>query len=166
MSDAANDEAEVPRKKPVLLIVIAANVLLGGGAAAFFFLRGGGEHAKAAEHGEAKAEHALPDAKPGAIGPIVEMKPILVNLNEPEGTRYLKATIAVQLASEKLEPEVKKREAVIQDHFLRTLSDLTFRQTMGNKNKLAIKQKLLERFNDAMGTEAGTAIHFTQFVVQ
>ncbi|RMG97476.1 MAG: flagellar basal body protein FliL [Deltaproteobacteria bacterium] len=165
MSEPPNEETEAPKKKPVLLIVIVANVLLGGGAAAFFFLRGGGDHAKAAGH-EAKAEEHLAMPQPGAVGPIVEMKPILVNLNEPEGTRYLKATIAIQLANEKLEPEVKKREAVIQDHFLRTLSDLTFRQTMGNKNKLAIKQKLLERFNDAMGTQAGTAIHFTQFVVQ
>ena len=165
MSDAPTDETEAPKKKPVVLIIIVANVLLGGGAAAFFFLRSGGGHAKAAEHAPKKEAHLEP-AAPGAVGPIVEMKPILVNLNEPEGTRYLKTTIAVQLANEKLEPEVKKREAVIQDHFLRTLSDLTFRQTMGNKNKLAIKQRLLERFNDAMGTEAGTAIHFTQFVVQ
>ena len=177
MSEDNNEETEPKKGKPILLIIIAANVVLGGGAGAFFFLRGSGggdAHAKPAEHG-AKNEHGAPAEHGGGgggsahapkVGPIVELKPILVNLNEPEGTRYLKTSIAVQLVDDKSTDAVDKAKPVIRDHFIRTLSELNFRQTMGTKNKLAIKQKLLEQFNEAMGADVGTEIHLTQFIVQ
>ena len=106
MSEAAAAAAEPKKgKKPMLLIIIALVVVAGGGGAAFFLMKGGGSapahgdgHGAAAggEHGE-KAEggdHAAPAV---GKGPIMELPPIIVNLNEPEGTRYLKANIAISL---------------------------------------------------------------------
>jgi len=184
---AAKDEPESApkKKKPILLIVIAANVLLGGGAGAFFFLRGnsGAEaHAPNKGHGdddgghgdeghgdeastvESHGSHSSRQAR--TQGPIVIFDPIVVNLNEPEGARYLKIGLAVQLANDKLVDAVETAKPVVRDHFIRELSDLNFRQTMGKKNKLSIKRRLIKRFNEALGTDAAVDIHITQFIVQ
>lgn len=183
MADAEQEKA--PKKSKLLLVIIAVNVLLGGGAAAFFLMRGSDGGGGAAAHGGAASSHgggasaggaggehgeegahgaAAEAAKSGA--PIVEFPAIIVNLNEPEGTRYLKTTIAIQLAERRLEAEVEQLKPVIKDAFIRDLSELNFRQTMGAKNKTVIKRRLLKRFNEALGSEGGVEVLFTEFVVQ
>ncbi len=175
---AEKEQEDAPtqkKKKPILLIVIAANVLLGGGAGAFFFMRGdasAGSHGPPAEHGTEGGDDGHAAASSGPIreaktqGPIVVFEPLVVNLNEPEGARYLKIAVAVQLANDKLVDSVEKARPVVRDHFIRELSDLNFRQTMGKKNKLSIKRRLIKRFNEALGTDAAVDIHITQFIVQ
>jgi flagellar FliL protein len=167
MSEAVATEPKAA-KKPMLLIIIAVVVLAGGGAAAFLLLGGGGGKGPAA-HAEAGGD-AKGDGdgggKPVGDGPIAELDPIIVNLNEPEGTRYLKTKIAVSLADDKVLAEVERLKPVIKDHFIRELSELNFRQTMGAKNKLAVKRRLLKRFNELVGADAGTDIYLTEFIVQ
>ncbi len=165
MSEAAAPAA--PKKgKPVVLIAAVLVVLGGGGAAAFFVLGGSG-----GSGGEAPPAHGAATTEEGKSaaslqGPIAELPPMIVNLNEPEGTRYLKATIAVSLSDEKVTAEVDRLKPVIRDQFIRELSELNFRQTMGAKNKLAIKRRLLKRFNDLLGPDAGTEVFLTEFIVQ
>lgn len=166
MAEAENSEDQpTKKKKPLLLIIVAINVVLGGGAGAFFMLSGGGgggdSHAPEGEHAPDAAAQA---AKSGA--PIAEFPAIIVNLNEPEGTRYLKTTIAIQLVDDKVASEVEQLKPVIKDAFIRDLSELNFRQTMGSKNKNVIKRRLLKRFNEAIGSEGGVEVLFIEFVVQ
>jgi len=173
MSDAPASEPK-KGKSPMLLIIIAVVVLGGGGAAAYFMLAGG----KSAPHPAAEGEEAKPKAEGEAEGasgahkptmgggPIAEFQSIIVNLNEPEGTRYLKTTVAISLSDEKLVAEVDRLKPVIKDQFIRELSELNFRQTMGAKNKLAIKRRLLKRFNELLGPDAGTDLFLTEFIVQ
>ena len=160
-------EAAVPapkKGKPVLLIAVAL-VVVGGGAAAFFVLKGQGGAEAPAAHGAATSEDG---SKPAASlqGPIAEFPAIIVNLNEPEGTRYLKATLAISLSDERVVAEVERLKPVLRDQFIRELSELNFRQTMGAKNKLAVKRRLLKRFNDLLGPDAGTEVFLTEFIVQ
>ena len=175
----AEEEAqgeEGKKKKPLLLIIVAVNVLLAGGAAAFIFMRGGGEAPPAegapADGGSdpdgdgADGMSASGKGAARAQGPLVEFAPIVVNLNEPEGARYLKIQIFVQLANDKFSDDVERAKPIVRDAFIRELSDLNFRQTMGNKAKLAIKRRLLKRFNESMGADAAVDIHITQFIVQ
>lgn len=166
MSDAPAAAEPKKGKKPILLIVIALVVIAGGGGAAFFMLKGGAAApAATAEHAEGKAEG---DGNKPAVGngPITEFDPIIVNLNEPEGTRYLKTVVAIALADDKITAEVERLKPVIKDQFIRELSELNFRQTMGGKNKLAVKRRLLKRFNELIGPGAGTDIFLTEFIVQ
>lgn len=163
MSEAQSEDTPKKKGKTLILIIVAANVLLGGGAAAFFVL-GNGSAAAAEAPAHDGADAAAKAAKSGA--PMAEFPPIIVNLNEPEGTRYLKVTIAIQLSNDKLQADVEQLKPVIKDAFIRDLSELNFRQTMGAKNKSVIKRRLLKRFNEAVGTEAGVEVLFTEFVVQ
>ncbi len=171
MSEAAPAAEPKKGKKPVLLIAIAL-VVVAGGAGAFFVLKGGGGGGEAtagghegggAQSGAAGGGHA---SAPPAKGPIIEFPPIIVNLNEPEGTRYLKATIAISLGDDRVQGEVDRLKPVLRDSFIRELSELNFRQTMGAKNKLAVKRRLLKRFNELLGTDAGVEIYLTEFIVQ
>lgn len=150
------------------MLIAAVLVVLGGGGAAAFFVLGksGGQAAAdaAPAHGAAATEEGK--SATSLQGPIAELPPMIVNLNEPEGTRYLKATIAVSLSDEKVVAEVERLKPVIRDHFIRELSELNFRQTMGAKNKLAVKRRLLKRFNDLLGPDAGTEVFLTEFIVQ
>ena len=72
----------------------------------------------------------------------------------------------MQLTNAKMTSTVEESKPIITDHFIRELSDLNFRQTMGNKNKLAIKRRLLKRLNEAVGTDAAVDVHLTTFIVQ
>lgn len=162
MSDEESQDETPKKKKPLLLIIVAANVLLGGGAAAFFFMRGDASAEAPAEG--ADAAHAPRDAL--TRGPMIEFMPLIVNLNEPEGARFLKISFSIEVANEKMQEPVEAAKPIIRDHFIRELSDLNFRQTMGNKNKLAIKKRLLKRLNEAVGTDAAVDVHITQFIVQ
>ena len=164
MSEAVATEPKAA-KKPMLLIVIALVVVAGGGAAAFFMLGGGKGPASHGEVAEGKSE-GDGGGKPVGDGPIVALDPIIVNLNEPEGTRYLKTVIAIALSDDKVVAEVERLKPVIKDHFIRELSELNFRQTMGAKNKLAVKRRLLKRFNELVGPDAGTDVYLTEFIVQ
>ena len=172
MAEEESNEESGKKKKPLLLIIIAANVFVVGGAAAYFMSKDGGE-AKAAvaseEGGDSDGHGGEGDAgsvPASGAGPIVPFDAMVVNLNEPEGARYLKIQIAVQLTNAKMTSVVEESKAIITDHFIRELSDLNFRQTMGNKNKLAIKRRLLKRLNEAVGTDAAVDVHLTTFIVQ
>jgi len=172
MSEAAAVASEPKAaKKPLLLIIIIALVVVAGGGAAAFFMLGGGKGS--ANHGEVadgKSDGGKSDGegggKPVGDGPIAVLDPMIVNLNEPEGTRYLKTVIAIALSDDKLVAEVERLKPVIKDHFIRELSELNFRQTMGAKNKLAVKRRLLKRFNELVGPDAGTDVFLTEFIVQ
>jgi flagellar protein FliL len=163
MSNVDSEQAGKAKKSKLLVFIVGANVLLGGGAAAFFFL-GAGSASSEASDASHEPDAAAKAAKAGA--PIAEFQPIIVNLNEPEGTRYLKVTIAIQLVDDKVASEVDQLKPVITDAFIREMSELNFRQTMGSKNKGVIKRRLLKRFNEALGAERGVEVLFTEFVVQ
>jgi flagellar FliL protein len=165
MSEAVATEPKAA-KKPMLLIIIALVVVAGGGAAAFLMLGGGKGSANHAEAGSDAKSEGDGNGKPVGDGPIAVLDPMIVNLNEPEGTRYLKTVIAVALADEKVLAEVERLKPVIKDHFIRELSELNFRQTMGAKNKLAVKRRLLKRFNELVGADSGTDVYLTEFIVQ
>lgn len=176
MADEENQESG-KKKSPMLLIGIIGGVLaVGGGGVAFFLTQSGGGEAKAAPvdgeggdaHGEGGDGHGGegPAVPASGAGPIIPFDAMVVNLNEPEGARYLKIQIAVQLTNAKMTSVVEESKPIIRDHFIRELSELNFRQTMGNKNKLAIKRRLLKRLNEAVGTDAAVDIHLTTFIVQ
>lgn len=166
MSEAVATEPK-SGKKPMLLIIAALVVALGGGGAAFMMMGGGKPSVAApADGGDAKGEGDGAHKPTVGNGPITEFPPIIVNLNEPEGTRYLKTVIAISLSDDSLVAEVDRLKPVIKDQFIRELSELNFRQTMGAKNKLAVKKRLLKRFNELLGPDAGTDLFLTEFIVQ
>jgi flagellar FliL protein len=111
-----------------------------------------------------------PAAKPEeeSRGQVFEVpEPFIVNLNEPEGSRFLKMVLAVELQDKATIADFTVDERRIRDDILRYLSGLTVAQTLGETGKEAIALELVTRIDKRLGDKQRVKrVFFTQFVVQ
>ncbi len=97
----------------------------------------------------------------------VPMKSLIVNLNEPRSTRYLKVTLSVELSGSISEEDFQARVDVVRSSLLTFLSGLTIDDLRGDMAKTTIRQSLVTRINQALGPQKGAQnVYFTEFVVQ
>jgi len=157
---------EAPKKsKKKLIIIIAALVILlaAGGAGAFFFLGSKGD----AAHEEAKKEEHL--------GPPVftVLDPFVVNLAEPDSTRYLQIGITYELKDPKVAEQVKNYTPVIRSRILIVLSGKNVSDLTSVEGKQRLMDELVDLARVTIHTEgnkdptAGVRdVHFSSFVIQ
>src|SRR5689334_20517217 len=83
------------KSNTLLLVMVMVMSLAGTGTAVFFALRPPKTEKAAPAHAETPA--------PPAVGQLVEMPALVVNLNHPmEEIRYLKSALALEVADEKV----------------------------------------------------------------
>jgi len=105
-------------------------------------------------------------------GPTAAISDQVYNLGEPN--RYLKATILLEMDSEKksdkemagLNEEVKKRESQIRDIVIRVISGKTYREVNSPQGKEQLKDELKTRINEVLSRGEIKRIMFTSFAVQ
>lgn len=170
-------------KKLVLFIVLPLLLLCGGGAAAFFLLSGGGEAEVQADAGEAgDAEGGQADAAGGnggqegkskvaslGRGDIVfyDLPELLVNLNTGgKRSTFLKLTVALELQSQSVVPDVERVLPRITDSFQVYLRELRLEDLKGSAGLMRLKEELLVRLNLAAGTTQINDILFKEMLVQ
>ncbi len=146
--------------KPILIIVTVV-VLLGGG----FFAWKTGVLAKLTGTPEGKTKTAEPQ-KGQEMGPVYNMETFLVNLNEPQGKRYLKATMTLELDTEKVQPELEKRLPQIRDAVLAMLSSKTYTDINDLTGKYQLRAEILSMINSYLKTGKIANVYFTDFIVQ
>lgn len=114
------------------------------------------------------AQPAAPQAKTAEPGPTVELEaPLVVNLNEPKGGRYLKALVIFEVANKDAAKDFGKMQRVIRDDLIRFLSGLRVKQTMGEKGISDIQAEMVKRADKHLGgANRVTRVFFTEFVVQ
>ena len=100
------------------------------------------------------------------LGPIFSLETFIVNLADEGGKRYLRMTIDLELDSEELESEVKKRLPQVRDSILTILPTKRFDDISSAKGKTALRDQMLERINGLMARGKVTNIYFKEFVVQ
>jgi flagellar FliL protein len=149
-----------PRPSPLVVIGLVANTLVGAGALALALT--GRSAAKEAEHAAAKREAAAP----GAVGPQVKLEPFVVNLNDPEGSRYLKLTTELELSGPEAQAELNVRMAQVRDALLIHLSGQTYDGVRGEEGKKALRDGLHARIEGILGARTVKGLYFTEFVVQ
>jgi flagellar protein FliL len=160
----AEPGAEKKSSKKMLIIIIAAVViLLGGGAAAFFLLKG--EDSESATASKPEAANTATVAK-GAIGPMVEIEPFIINILDDEGTRYLKAAITLETDNDPVVEEINQRMPQIRDAILLLVGNKTFSELADLQGKLQLRSELRERLNKLLSGGRVQKIYFTEFVVQ
>jgi len=152
---AAGPPAAKPNKAMLGLLVLN---LAGTGLVAFKLLT-----AHPAEAGVAHA--AAPPHVVETRGPIVALDPFVVNLDEPGTSRYLKATLQLELAP-KAEDELAKAKELVRDAVLSYLSGLHLKDTLGAEAKEKIRKDLLERLSKLLGPDKVRRLFFQDFVVQ
>lgn len=164
------DEGALPAKggkKKKLLILIAGLliVIAAGTGAVLFFLPGlvppglrlwGSKEQKK----ETKSTHTEKQ------GHIYSMEPFLVNLADTETSRYLKVKIEIESQEIKASEEYEKRLPQLRDAFLTVLSAKTYPEIYDSEGKKKLKEEILQRANQLLGTFKVKMIYFNEFVVQ
>jgi len=176
--DAEETAEESPKKGGKLgTILIAAGVgvlfLLVGAGGTFFLLKGqiaamiqaqAPPAAATAEEGAAAADGEKKEE--GFIGTLFELDPMVVNLEQSKGKRYLKVKMSFELNKEEVQEELKARLPQLRDAILLMLSSKSFKDVSTVEGKLALRDALLTRINGLLTTGFIKRIYFQEFVVQ
>ena len=99
-------------------------------------------------------------------GELVELKPLVVNLNVVGASRFLKVTVQLELPPGKTALDIDSSRVVIRDRLLLELSGLTIEDTQGAEHKLGLQEDLRDKLNELLGPNTITRILFNEFVVQ
>lgn len=151
------------KKSPLKLIILAfvLVLLLGGGA---FAWKTGMLHSIMGGKNKVSQE-IRKDTKPD-IGPIYTMDSFIVNLNEPQGRRYLKVKIALEMNREKLKSEMDQRLPQLRDGILTLLSSKSYKDIADYSGKYQLREEILNMINGYLKTGKIKNVYFTQFIVQ
>jgi flagellar protein FliL len=167
-----SEEAEAQPKAPaapkqktskLVLILLVAN-LGGSGFGAFQ-----GMQAVAAVHAMPAGDHHKKEedkAPKQEVGPVTPLEPFIVNLNEPDASRYLKATFELEVANAEVVGQLDKLRRPVRDEVLRYLSSLSVADTQGEAGKAKIQQEVVARIDKQLGGDKVRRLFFVEFMVQ
>lgn len=180
-------EAKPSKKKLIIKIVILVVLLalLGGGGffgyKMFFGKKAGGDNAteqhseeKADAHGDKKAEGGSGEKKEGdkgaagheGGGELVSIPPLLVNLSEPQGRRYLKLALDVEVNDKLAADDLNKNMAKVKDALLLLLSSKTYDDLASIESKILLKKEIVERLTLVLGEQKVLRVYITEIVIQ
>lgn len=165
----AGAQNEEPKKgsplKLIIILVVALAVLGGGGFFAYTKFFKAHPPAEAAEEGHEKQGAAT--AKAQSEKPVIyDWEPLMVNLADPGGKRYLKLNMKVELTNEKALEELKTRSFQLKDAMLMLLSGKEFDDISTSSGKQALKQETIAQVNKILKQGQVKEIYFTDFIVQ
>jgi len=151
--DAEAEGPPSPSKLPMLLALV--NILATGAVGFLVFSSAGAQSAPEKE----AIDPSIPPTP-------VPLDPFVVNLNEPKSSRYLKATIEVEVHGEERVALVEQKKRAIRADLLRYLSGLTVEDTTGEEKKLKIRDELIARVEKQTGADTLAGLYLTEFVIQ
>ena len=151
-ADGEEEATPGPSKLPMLLALVN---ILATGAVGFLVFSSAGPQAPEKE----VIDPSIPPTP-------VPLAPFVVNLNEPKSSRYLKATIEVEVHGEERVALVEQKKRAIRADLLRYLSGLTVEDTTGEEKKLKIRDELIARVEKQTGADTLAGLYLTEFVVQ
>lgn len=184
-------QAEKPKKKSKAkkIVVILALLFLilgsaGMGAYWWFYMRSpveGGESpgtvAETAEPAQraadgGQAETSLSSSRierqsdlPRSGGMVLPLPAITVNLNDPNGRRYLKLGMEVEVNSD-VAAQLKAQNSRIRDAIIMLLAGKTYGEVASPDGKVMLKAEIAARLNQILGAPRITRVYFTDFVVE
>lgn len=172
MSDAPEGDAPAEPKPPAVKAKMPMPVMLllllnvgGTGYVAFQNM----QSAAAAHHAAASADDGKESGHKEAraeVGPVTPLDPFIVNLNEPEATRYLKATFELEVSGPEVVGELERLKRPIRDDVLRYLSSLSVADTQGETGKAKIQQEVVARIDKQLGGDKVKRLFIVDFMVQ
>jgi flagellar protein FliL len=162
----ASEQGQSSKRSPMLLIIAAvlAVLLIGGGVTAFLLLNR--EKPSTAAGDSASNTPTASIESSDLVGPMIDIEPFIVNILDPNGTRYLKAAITLEVQNDKKGEAVKQRMPQVRDAILLLMGNKTFNELSDLQGKLQLRSELLDRLNEILGKNSVRKIYFTDFVVQ
>ena len=164
-------EEKLAKKSNKLLIIIflVSGLAVGGGAAIFLVLENMIFDDKIEVVEENKAGEKINVEKKDGIddlGPIMSLKPLIVNLSGAGGRNYLKIEITLEFDSALVQTEVKNKMPLIKDSLILLLATKSFESIQTAEGKLMLKHEIITRLNRFLSTGVVQNLYFTNFVVQ
>ncbi|MBU1042677.1 MAG: flagellar basal body-associated FliL family protein [Proteobacteria bacterium] len=124
---------------------------------------------KPAEGGPGAAAGEKAGEKGAAVeggGELVSIPPFLVNLADPQGRRYLKLALDVEVKDKLAADELNKNMAKIKDSLLLLLSSKTYEDLASIENKILLKKEIVERMTLVLGEQKVMRVYITEIVIQ
>ena len=149
-------------KKKMLIIVIAAVVLLIGVGIGVFLFMGTEEEEKISP----EQEQAELEKQAKAVGPMVPIAAFIVNILDDEESRYLKASITLEVDTPEATMEIAQRMPQIKDAILLLIGNKTFGELQDMQGKIQLRAELINKINGILVNGKVKRIYFTDFVVQ
>ena len=160
-AEAKGGEA-APKKKRSMLLILAGGLMLGGTGLGIY-LWGGNKSASAEDkHGSVKALAADTKAKTQ----VVTLKPIVVNLRNSKGTRYLKVTIGMEATSESVASELQKLSPQLSDFLIDRFCNVDIADVDNSVGRNKLKREILAGTNELLENGYVNAVYFTEFLIQ
>lgn len=143
----------------LFLAVFLVVILLGGGALVLKsgLLTGGGNAAEAT---------AAQEGANTAIGTIYPLETFIVNLADPQGKKYLKTKLELELDKPGVVPEIEQRLPQFRDTVLTILSSKSFEDLQQLEGKYQLRAEVMTMLNQYLTSGEITNIYFTEFIVQ
>jgi flagellar protein FliL len=179
MSEENTTEAAPQRggKKMVLVAVLVVGALLGGGAGAVFAgpmladmilgpadAAAAGAHGAEGEHGEeAEGGHGGGHGA-GAANYLVEN--LVLNPAQSGGTRFLMASVSLDLKEPAVAEEMKARDAQVRDALLTVLGHKTVQELTDIAGRDSLKVELQSAVSALFPEGTVRGIYLPQFVIQ
>lgn len=182
-------QAEKPKKKSkkikILIIISCLIIILGGAAGAYwwFFMRSPAtqdiqEEVAVNENAPAQPENAeqggtqLDNMRierqsdlPRSSGFVLPLPSITVNLADPNGRRYLKLGLEVEVNAD-VQAQIKANNPKIRDAIIMLLAGKTYGDVASPDGKVLLKAEIAARINQILGAQRVVRVYFTDFVVE
>jgi flagellar FliL protein len=100
------------------------------------------------------------------IGPLVPINEFLINLLDKDNSRYLKATMTIEVDSEEAAEEIQTRMPQIRDAILLMTSNKTFAELHDLQGKMQLRAELIGHLNTLLAKGQVKHIYITNFVIQ
>ena len=160
-------QEEPKKKKPLLLIIIiAVVVLLAAVGGAWFFLFSGPSDEELAKQVAKEQQAQQPEAPAPKVGVWLELQPFVVNLADPNASHFLKATITLELRSDKDKERANKLLPIIRNDIILLLSSHTVEDIITMEGKIRLRDEIMARLSRILGEGRIMNVYFSQFVVQ
>ena len=101
-----------------------------------------------------------------AIGPLVPINEFLINLLDKDNSRYLKATMTLEVDNKEVAEEIHTRMPQIRDAILLLTSNKTFAELHDLQGKMQLRAELIGHLNTLLAKGQVKHLYITNFVIQ
>ena len=179
-TEKSEKKSLIGRLLPIVLIVFVVGLFAGAGFVLGRLLAGPNS-TQASESGSEEDESAQtntiePDGNSGDNSEDVwyyDFEPVVANLNDPSVSRYVSASITLQISSDLSEKNgrdlIDQQRPVLTDWLTVYLAGLGLEDIRGDKNLKSIQSQILAAFNDKLFPDSKPMIKhilFRNFAVQ
>ncbi|MBF0273722.1 MAG: flagellar basal body-associated FliL family protein [Nitrospinae bacterium] len=163
MAEEEAMDGEDTKKKSMLPIIIGVVVVLLGVGGYLGYTMFMAPEEKVSEEDKKMEEEKNADAQVK----MVAMDPMIINLADTGGRRYLKITMEFEVVGAENEAEFKLKLPKIIDSILTLLSSKTFDDVYSVKGKYKLREEILVRVRNKMiNKDSVRSVYFTSFVIQ